>query len=114
MIQACRAEHRDRPTAQSDEGQQFRRTGMVLVPTCRCGGLRRLDGEEAQPYAVEHLRLIERGREPTGAEDYPCDQTFSSWVPDYPLRHWADDGRGRPRLRKLPLAHDDPPAGALD
>ncbi len=82
--------------------------------TCRCARLRRLDGEEAQRYAAEHLRLTERGRDPTGAEDYQCEATQTSWVLDFPLRHWAEDKRGRPRLRKLPLTSSEPPVGALD
>ncbi len=81
---------------------------------CRCDQIRRLDGGEAGRYAAEHLRLIERGREPTGAEDYQCDETRSGWVLDFPFRHWAADRRGRPRLRKLPLQDGDPPLGALD
>jgi hypothetical protein len=87
---------------------------MAQMLTCRCAEIRRLDGEEADSYAHEHLRLIERGRDLTGAEDYQCDQTQSSWVLDFPLRHWAEDRRGRPRLRKLPLNDDEPPVGALD
>lgn len=82
--------------------------------TCRCAQIRRLDGDEAQTYADQHLHLIERGREPTGAEDYICDQTKSSWVLDFPFRHWAQNKRGRPRLRKLPLTDDEAPVGALD
>ena len=86
----------------------------MQVLTCRCAEIRRLDGEEAQRYSTEHLRLIERGRDPTGAEDYQCEQTGSSWVLDFPLRHWAGSGRGRPRLRRLPLTADEAPVGALD
>lgn len=82
--------------------------------TCRCTQIRRLDGDDASGYADEHLRLIERGRDPTGAEDYVCDQTQTSWVLDFPLRHWAADRRGRSRLRRLPLDDDAPPIGALD
>ena len=81
---------------------------------CRCAKIRRLDGEEARRYAAEHLRLVERGRDPSGAEDYQCQQTHSSWVLDFPLRHWAQNKRGRPRLRKLPLTDGEPPVGALD
>ena len=82
--------------------------------TCRCAQIRRLDGDEAHRYATEHLKLTERGREPTGAEDYQCDQTQSSWVLDFPLRHWAANQRGRPRLRKLPLLDGEAPVGAMD
>ena len=82
--------------------------------TCRCAQIRRLDGDEAHRYATEHLKLTERGREPTGAEDYQCDQTQSSWVLDFPLRWWAANQRGRPRLRKLPLLDGEAPVGAMD
>jgi len=43
------------------------RLGHML--TCRCAEIRRLDGEKADRYIHEHLRLIERGRDPTGADD---------------------------------------------
>jgi hypothetical protein len=82
--------------------------------TCRCAQIRRLDGEEARRYAVQHLRLIEQGRDATGAEDYQCDETRSSWLLDFPLRHWAENRRGVPRLRKLPLMDDEAPVGGLD
>jgi hypothetical protein len=98
----------DRTRAAASRGQE------VQVLTCRCARIRRLDGEEASRYAAGHLRLIERGRDPSGAEDYQCDETQISWVLDFPLRHWAQDKHGRPRLRKLPLTDDEPPVGALD
>jgi hypothetical protein len=47
---------------------------VVQMLTCRCAQIRRLDGDEVQRYAAGHLRLIERGRDPTGAEDYQCGQ----------------------------------------
>lgn len=81
---------------------------------CRCAEISRLDGEDAREYAAGHLRLIERGREPTGAEDYQCDQTGAGWVLDFPLRHWAQDRRGRPRLRRFPLMDGEAPVGAVD
>lgn len=87
---------------------------MVQVLTCRCAQIRRLDADEAQRYAAGHLKLTETGRDPTGAEDYQCDQTQTSWVLDFPLRHWAASRLGRPRLRKLPLLEDEPPVGAPD
>ena len=97
------------------EGEIMALPGRVVqVLMCRCADIRRLDGEEAQRYAAGHLRLIERGRDPTGAEDYLCEQTRNSWVLDFPLRHWSKGGRGRPRLRRLPLMKDEPPVGALE
>lgn len=84
------------------------------VSACHCLERRRLDGDDARHYADNHLLLIERGRDSTGAEDFVCEQTRTSWVLDFPLRSWAEDHRGRPRLRRLPLADDEPPIGALN
>jgi hypothetical protein len=58
---------------------------------CRRSEIRRLDGEEARCYVAEHLRLIKRGRDPTGAGDYQREQTRSSWVLDFPR---AGHGQG--------------------
>ena len=79
---------------------------------CRCDEIERLDGEEAEAYASEHLRLIERGRD--NFEMYQCDATRSSWIMDFPLGHWAPDRRGRVRLRREPFDVAALPIGALD
>lgn len=81
---------------------------------CKCPDTSRLDGDDAENYAANHLRLIERSRDSNLAEDYQCDVTRTAWVLDFPLRHWAEDHRGTARLRRLPLSPDDPPIGALD
>jgi len=80
--------------------------------TCRCDEIERLDGDEAEAYASGHLRLIERGRD--NYEMYQCDRTASSWIMDFPLRHWARDHRGRVRLRREPFDESALPIGALD
>ena len=84
----------------------------LLHGTCRCGEIERLDGNEAEAYATDHLRLIERGRDPF--EMYQCNVTATSWIMDFPLRHWAPDGRGRVRLRREPFDEAALPIGALD
>lgn len=81
---------------------------------CKCPDTSRLDGDEAETYAANHLRLIERGRDSNLAEDYQCDATGTAWVLDFPFRHWAEDHRGGARLRSLPLSPDETPIGALD
>lgn len=78
---------------------------------CRCSDLAELRGEDARRYAADHLRLIERARDPDSAEDYQCDETRTAWVIDYPSRNEANDRRGEPRLRRLPLAPGAPPVG---
>jgi hypothetical protein len=45
------------------------------VVECRCEEIDRVDGDEASSYAREHLRLVERGPDSAGAEDYLCDTT---------------------------------------
>ena len=81
---------------------------------CRCEEIHRLDGDEASLYAREHLKLIERGRDSAGAEDYFCDKTGRTWIMDFPFRHWAPDGRGAPRLRRWPIDLAALPIDALD
>jgi hypothetical protein len=49
------------------------------------------------------VRLIETGRDPTGAGEDNCPEKPIVWILDYPSRRWADDHRGGPRLRQLPL-----------
>lgn len=70
---------------------------------CRCLLIDRLDGDDATSYALDHLLLVERGRNSDGSEDYVCIATKSAWVMEFPLRHWAEDHRGRPTLTRLPL-----------
>ena len=77
---------------------------------CRCQEMDLLRGELANDYARTHLRLIERGRDSTGAEDYQCDGLLVSWVMDFPYRRGTD--KGEPRLRRLPLPPGAPPIGA--
>ena len=96
----------------------LRQCALVVEPeeplsgTCRCSEIERLDGNEAEVYAGDHLRLIERGRGPF--EMYQCDVTAISWIMDFPLRHWAPDRRGRVRLRREPFDEAALPIGALD
>ena len=80
---------------------------------CRCEDTARLDGDDAAAYATGHLELIERERGDI-VEYYVCPTTRHSWIMDFPLRHWAADRRGRPRLRREPFDIDRLPIGALD
>jgi hypothetical protein len=80
--------------------------------SCRCEELERLDGEDAEAYASQHLTLIERGR--NNYEMYQCGLTASSWIMDFPLGHWAPDRRGRAHLRREPFDEAALPIGALD
>jgi hypothetical protein len=80
--------------------------------TCRCDEIERLDGEEAEAYASDHLPLIERGRD--NYEMWQCDTTLASWIMDFPLGHWAPNRRGRVRLRREPFDEAALPIGALD
>jgi len=80
---------------------------------CRCEEIERLDGSDAEGYARDHLVLIERDRSGT-FEMYLCRSTARSWIMDFPLRHWAADRRGTPRLRREPFDGAALPIGALD
>ena len=87
--------------------------GEAAMPMkCRCDEIERLDGEDADAYASEHLRLIERGRD--NYEMYQCDSTRSSWIMDFSLGHWAPDRRGCVRLRREPFDSAALPIGAVD
>jgi hypothetical protein len=78
---------------------------------CRCEATEMLVGDEATAYREGHLRLIERGRSADGDEDWQCPDHPIAWVVDWPSRHWAEDHRGKPRLRRLPLPPGAPPVG---
>ena len=79
---------------------------------CRCATIERLDGQEAERYASEHLTLVERGR--NNYEMYQCTPTGFTWIMDFPLGHWAADRRGRVRLRREPFDIETLPIGASD
>ena len=79
---------------------------------CGCETIERLDGQEAERYASEHLTLVERGRD--NYEMYQCDASGRSWIMDFPYGHWAEDRRGRVRLRREPFDATALPIGALE
>lgn len=91
----------DEPVLSAARGCRLGQDGWVVE--CRCEEIDRLDGDEASLHAREHPALVERGRDSARAEDFLCGTTGRTWVMDFPLRHWAPDRRGAPRLRRWPF-----------
>ena len=68
---------------------------------CACGSLFRLEGNEADQYAGEHLEQLEVDVV-NWTVRYRCPDTGRPWLRDSPQSHLH--GGGPPRLRQLDAA----------